>query len=477
MEAISSAGLPLPSSSPAHDTLFFPNGGSKDHISSLPDGLLFNIVSRLPLKDAVRTTVLSPRWRRVWASIPLVLDDSNLCRNLPNNGDTKAIAKAVSNTLYAHPGPFHCISLAYTCNYAASQDSGALLSSWLSILSDRDVHYLYLKNQSSDSYAALPINILHIASLAHLYLDLWAFPSTNNLRRDVGVFPHLLNLTLQRTCIRTIDLDRLIQYSLKLMQLVLIRSDRTPPIVLIRSLSLRCLVFWKSIAHELDVRIATDLERLIMSADLPYEPPSKNFHITVNIGSAREIKVLGYLNPAIHILKISETVETVPSQRTILPSVNILGLKVQFGVPEKGKMLLSFLRCFPNVMTLHIMADEVDEPTDKLNSSFWKEAGPVMCVRFSIVRLVFKNFRGSLSELAFLRFVWERSKVLQQMVLVLANGVDLASVQEALTKLNSLACVKRATEDRNSNILVRSGRGPWNVRMASDLSICDPLDY
>ena len=50
----------------------------EDRISGLPDELLSNIVARLPLKDAARTAVLSPRWRRVWASTPLVLCDVDL---------------------------------------------------------------------------------------------------------------------------------------------------------------------------------------------------------------------------------------------------------------------------------------------------------------------------------------------------------------------------------------------------------------
>uniref|UniRef100_A0A453NE98 F-box/LRR-repeat protein 15/At3g58940/PEG3-like LRR domain-containing protein n=1 Tax=Aegilops tauschii subsp. strangulata TaxID=200361 RepID=A0A453NE98_AEGTS len=39
----------------------------------------------------------------------------------------------------------------------------------------------------------------------------------------------------------------------------------------------------------------------------------------------------------------------------VVPSVKVLALKVDFGVAEEVKTLLSFLRCFPQVETLHVM--------------------------------------------------------------------------------------------------------------------------
>ncbi|CAH2064642.1 unnamed protein product [Thlaspi arvense] len=43
---------------------------SKDRISSLPDDLLIQILSRVPTEDAVATTFLSKRWRYVWIMLP-----------------------------------------------------------------------------------------------------------------------------------------------------------------------------------------------------------------------------------------------------------------------------------------------------------------------------------------------------------------------------------------------------------------------
>ncbi|KAK3125302.1 hypothetical protein QOZ80_7BG0602940 [Eleusine coracana subsp. coracana] len=44
----------------------------RDRISDLPDHLLLNILELLPIAEAVRTSMLSRRWRHVWTRLPLL---------------------------------------------------------------------------------------------------------------------------------------------------------------------------------------------------------------------------------------------------------------------------------------------------------------------------------------------------------------------------------------------------------------------
>ncbi|SPT16651.1 unnamed protein product [Triticum aestivum] len=77
-----------------------PHPASHDFISCLPDDMLLIIIGLLPTKSAVRTTLLSRRWRPLWRRVPLNLTvDSYLC-----DGDCKRMA-AVSKILSSHPGP------------------------------------------------------------------------------------------------------------------------------------------------------------------------------------------------------------------------------------------------------------------------------------------------------------------------------------------------------------------------------------
>ena len=51
-----------------------------DHLSDLPDVLLHAIMSFLPARQVVQTTVLSRRWRDLWRSATcLNIDDCDFC--------------------------------------------------------------------------------------------------------------------------------------------------------------------------------------------------------------------------------------------------------------------------------------------------------------------------------------------------------------------------------------------------------------
>ncbi|KAI4983485.1 hypothetical protein ZWY2020_023977 [Hordeum vulgare] len=276
----------------------------ENHISVIPDTLLCNVVSHLPVKDAAHTGALSHRWRGLWRATPLALDDAHL---LSSSVTTAAL---VSRVLASHPGPFLAIRI-----------------------------------------TEIPIDGISTSSAAglarHFYLGIWLFPFTTDLPRGPDVFPNLQELGLCHGITAERDLEYVLACSPKLETLALISNYGYPDRVRIGSPSLRCVLLWHSLADQVAAGV------------------------------------------------------TNVCPNTVLPSVKVLALKVRFRVPKEVRTLLCFLRCFPGVETLHIMASNNDtdhyddpgevKPGDKLNFTFWKGVGPIKCLKSRVKKLVFDH--------------------------------------------------------------------------------------
>lgn len=105
-----------------------------DLISDLPDSIIETILTKLPIKDAVRTSILSTRWRYRWASMTnLVFDDRGVV-------DCEEIMHFILKFLFLHDGPIHkfCVQSSYL-------HGSAEIDQWLLFLSRREVKELIIE--------------------------------------------------------------------------------------------------------------------------------------------------------------------------------------------------------------------------------------------------------------------------------------------------------------------------------------------
>ncbi|CAL4976723.1 unnamed protein product [Urochloa decumbens] len=317
-----------------------------------------------------------------------------------------------------------------------------LLARWLQALAVKGVRHLVLINRPWPLTMDLPATFFGMATLTDLFLGFWKFPDTAALPRGVA-FPHLRELGLSCMGIENWDMDFVLAKSPVLRSLCIQANVLLRRLSLV-SHSLRCVQIIASIDLEIAVEDAPQLERLIMwSSSARDGLPNR-----IKIGHAPALTVLGYLDLKWHVLQISNTIikaGTMASPRTVVSSVKILSLRVCFGVRNNAKMLPSFLRCFPNVERLHLQSQKTNEPTGKLNMKFWQDVGAIECVQSHIKLMMFCDFRGERSELAFLKFFLESAQELKELVIVFGKG-SFTSMAEVNSKVKHLLAAKRASQ-------------------------------
>ncbi|RWR80786.1 F-box/FBD/LRR-repeat-like protein isoform X1 [Cinnamomum micranthum f. kanehirae] len=136
--------------------------GSVVSISDLPEDVKNLILSHLPIRDAVRTSILSKKWMHNWVSIPDIVFDKDCFIK----GALKTEhANVVDQVLLGHVGPIRTFS----CTPYVPRSSD--IYRWIPFLSRNGIKNLILAgNVVADRYD-VPSSIFYCQELCHLELS------------------------------------------------------------------------------------------------------------------------------------------------------------------------------------------------------------------------------------------------------------------------------------------------------------------
>ncbi|KAK3145244.1 hypothetical protein QOZ80_4AG0326110 [Eleusine coracana subsp. coracana] len=427
--------------------LFDDDGGGVDRLSRLPDALHSNIVSRLPVKDAARTAVLSRRWHPVWRSSPLILVDAHLLPEIPKHvehADSNTVVAVVSSILAVHPGPIRCVHL--TCCYM--NEFPGEVARWLQHLAVKGAQELFLINRPwplADITKHMPATIVSMAALTRLYLC-----SLNTTRLPRGAaFPCLCELGLCCIVIEPRDIEFVLAKS-PVLDALYFQGHLVPSLRLrLVSQSLRCVQIHGSNLESVTMVDTPRLERLIVSNSL-------ESNIKIKIGRAPALQVFGFFELGKDVLEIGNTVikaGTPVKPSTMVATVKVLALSVQFG----AAWLPQIVSQPRDAACSYETSVKTTESTGRLNLKFWQEAGAIECVQSHINMMAFHDFRGDRSELAFLKFIIESAQKLKVLVVEFANGC-VSSETEVKSQVEALFAGKRGSSSGGCSVLVLENR-------------------
>ncbi|KAJ8569698.1 hypothetical protein K7X08_006275 [Anisodus acutangulus] len=189
-----------------------------DILNILPEKAIDDILMRLPLREAVRTSILSKNWRYKWCRLPELKLDQSLWNLSQSSDPTPKFKDIVYHLLTLHAGPLTKFTLSvYKLKKCPKIDN------LIYFLSRNDIQHLVLKLPRGDPYK-LPSSIFKCLKLRHLCLwDCIIQPPPPAFKG----FASLISLELGRVKIPSVSLGSLISTCPLLKELVLFIPERS----------------------------------------------------------------------------------------------------------------------------------------------------------------------------------------------------------------------------------------------------------
>ncbi|CAI9097512.1 OLC1v1033958C1 [Oldenlandia corymbosa var. corymbosa] len=212
-----------------------------DLFSNMPSELIENILGFVPLGDAVRTSALSRRWRKVWLKLPKLMFDATFGEVKAGVTSSEKLLLVMYRVLLARKAPIHELALSVPGLGSCSE-----IDQFAEIASEKGVRKLAIEFPNGTSHM-LHSSVFSCLELTHLRLrgcNIKPPPSFKG-------FSNLLSLTLGGVSITADVLLNLISLS-PLLEWLHIDGSAGCDILVVNSLRLKsfhCFAHFDTLIH------------------------------------------------------------------------------------------------------------------------------------------------------------------------------------------------------------------------------------
>ncbi|XP_061340751.1 F-box/FBD/LRR-repeat protein At1g13570 [Gastrolobium bilobum] len=379
-----------------------------DLISDLPQSIIESILNQLPIRDAVKTSILSRKWRYKWASITQLVFDEK-CVPLCNDRDVveKSIVKFITRLLFLHQGPIHKFHIKNLDLQSCPE-----IDQWILFLSRNDLKELVLELGEGEFFR-IPSCFFSCKKLTRMELSRCELDPPLNFKG----FGCLKSLNLHQVLIFPDALESLISSSPLLESLSLSYFDSLA--LKIRAPNLKYLYLegeFKDIYlgdSPLLVEISVSMYMPDDIAELfEHFEQSSNCNFVKFLGGVPNLESLVGRIYFTKYLSIGNDPWHLPIMYNNLKTVELY--EVNFEDMKEILVVLRLITSSPNLKELHISASSnTTTATDTPDFDFWEKECPSdpTLSHLKVVKLT--EMTGVPPELAFVKFLLGCSPVLE----------------------------------------------------------------
>ncbi|CAK8569933.1 unnamed protein product [Lathyrus sativus] len=386
-----------------------------DRISCLPDHVIDHILSYLPIREAVRTSVLSKIWRNNWHTLPNLVFD-NEYKGTSNVVNESTIVKIVDHVLLVHSGPINLFKLS---NEESLPEID--MDRWILHLTRRSIKELALVVWINDARYKIPWCLFTCQSLCHLKLK-WCVLKPPKMFEG---FRNLKSLELEALTVAQDDFENLISGCPLLEILRLIGIDGLTQIN-IHAPNLRVFEISDEFDGEFDgISLDNTFQLSTVVVDSWWDVMSESHESTLR---GRPSNLLKIFDNRPHIqnlvigscfLKYFAAGDLPVKLPTPCADLSYLSLTIHLDDLKEISTALCLLRSSPNLQKLKIFVEiELHNvPLRPLTDSYsWEDVFSRPATPIQVRHVTIDSISGFQLELDFIKFLLLYSPVLEKII-------------------------------------------------------------